>query len=394
MLEFYQNYTFTKVDPTYYVPYLIATAIANMGTKDYLEPENYFYNKSQAIKDNKLDVSSNPISCGFSEDFNCEMYYVLDKDYSSDKLNQLVRLRKELESTSLLKKDGQGKIGIFKISDTQAVVNTNEGELYIDVNADGGGIFICNSSGENKISIKNRNLGENIISRKLLGSKTYTYNDIICSGDKIYCTIKRDTYLWPQMFRTYSGGTNKITVSFKNMSFKQTFHNLNGYGYVKYTKAIIGLYYTELGSLTPILACSPQEITLSRSDSESSGNNHVATKENIGFLRFTHEATKGGYEYHLRVNLIGEENKACLDDFMMDGTVDWSLDFVPNGEIIPRTIIGTDGFAIINDKDTYFMVKNTKKNGQQIFVNGLPNTSDGLEPGVLYNDNGTLKIVQ
>lgn len=56
--------------------------------------------------------------------------------------------------TTLLKKDGTGKIGIFKISDTQAVIDVpNQGKVIIDASTANGGIFIKDSGGIDRVVI-------------------------------------------------------------------------------------------------------------------------------------------------------------------------------------------------------------------------------------------------
>ena len=54
--------------------------------------------------------------------------------------------------TTLLKKDGTGKIGIFKISDTQAVIDVpNQGKVVIDASDDNGGISCIRSEQEKPV---------------------------------------------------------------------------------------------------------------------------------------------------------------------------------------------------------------------------------------------------
>lgn len=80
MLEFYQNFKFSSIDSNYYPAYLIATAIANMGKDDYLNPEAYFNKRTAAIKNNPFDLSNSPVPISYSEDFKSNMYYVLNKE--------------------------------------------------------------------------------------------------------------------------------------------------------------------------------------------------------------------------------------------------------------------------------------------------------------------------
>ncbi|MBE6148531.1 MAG: hypothetical protein E7167_03445 [Firmicutes bacterium] len=80
MLTFYGDFKFSCIDPCYYTPYLIATAIANMGKDDYLNPEFYFQNRTEAIKNNPFSLSSVPVPVCNSAEFNSDLYYILDKE--------------------------------------------------------------------------------------------------------------------------------------------------------------------------------------------------------------------------------------------------------------------------------------------------------------------------
>ena len=61
--------------------------------------------------------------------------------------------------TSLIKKDGQGKIGIFKISDTQAVVKTKDG-CSITIDANTGEIDVKDEKGIERTRITSKSLNE------------------------------------------------------------------------------------------------------------------------------------------------------------------------------------------------------------------------------------------
>lgn len=80
MMEFYENFPFVKIDKEYYKQYLIACAFANMGIDDYLDPENYFQKRIEAIKNNPFELSDKQVPITFSSDFNSDMFYTLNKE--------------------------------------------------------------------------------------------------------------------------------------------------------------------------------------------------------------------------------------------------------------------------------------------------------------------------
>ncbi len=284
--------------------------------------------------------------------------------------------------TTLIKKDGTGKIGIFKISDTQAVVDVpNQGSVVIDASSTNGGIFIRNTSGENKVSIKNGALGSDFIPTEDSdsGAKSFSFSNVLCSGSSGTCSTQRSADLWEDMVETYSNGTNTVTVKFVNMSFRQM---LRYFGATPSgdTTAKVTLYAESSGG--GYSAVASKTLTLYN---VTSGSNYVAELTYQSFS-LTHTSSNA-YTYHLGVEVNGKDHYACLGDFMMQGDVQWSWHYVEKS--IPQTIIGTDGFATIYDNNKYFMVKNTSS-GQQIFAKGL-GTSGTSGSGQLIKKTGAYK---
>lgn len=65
------------------------------------------------------------------------------------------------EITTLVKKDGTGKVGIFKISNTQAVIDIKEqGKVIIDASADSGGIYLVDKDYNAKTIISPKGIDE------------------------------------------------------------------------------------------------------------------------------------------------------------------------------------------------------------------------------------------
>ena len=281
--------------------------------------------------------------------------------------------------TTLLKKDGTGKIGIFRISDTQAVVKTDQGEVLIDASTDNGGIFIRNSSGENKISIKNGVLGSDIIPQEDSdsGSKSFSFSNVLCSGSSGTCSTQRTADLWTDMLDTYSGGTNTVTVTFENVSFRQMLRYFGNTPTGNTTAKII-LYARSGSSFSQVAS---KTLTL---QNVTSGSNYVAelTYQNFSLSYKTNSSNT----LELGVEVNGRDHYACLGDFMMAGNVKWSWSWKQTA--VPQTVIGTDGFATVYDGSKYFMVKNTES-GQKIFAKGLSATKGNNGSGELYVSNTT-----
>ncbi|MBQ6841450.1 MAG: hypothetical protein IJO63_04985 [Bacilli bacterium] len=80
MLAFYQDYDFSSIDKQYYPAYIIATALANMSQKDYLDPTTYFRLRTEAIKQNPFILSETKVPVAHSDDFKGDLYYTVNKE--------------------------------------------------------------------------------------------------------------------------------------------------------------------------------------------------------------------------------------------------------------------------------------------------------------------------
>ena len=292
--------------------------------------------------------------------------------------------------TTLLRKDGTGKIGIFKISKTQAVVDVQgQGSVLIDASSRGG-IYVRNSNGENKISIKNGEIGNDFIPEEYTdtGKKSFSFSNVLCSGSSGTCSTQRSADLWNDMVETYSNGTNTVTVKFINMSFRQMLRYFGSTPTANTTAKVILYAKTGGGSYS---AVATKTLTL---ENVTSGSNYVSELTYQNFT-LTHTSSNA-YTYILSVEVNGKDHYACLGDFMMQGDVEWSWHYVESST--PQTIIGTDGIATIYNNNAYFMVKNTSA-GQKVYAKGL-STSKGVTAGngELYisnaNNDGMVKTLK
>lgn len=292
--------------------------------------------------------------------------------------------------TTLIRKDGTGKIGIFKISKTQAVVDVQgQGSVLIDASSRGG-IYVRNSNGENKISIKNGEIGNDFIPEEFTetGNKTFSFSNVLCSGSSGTCSTQRSADLWEDMVETYSNGTNTVTVKFINMSFRQMLRYFGATPTADTTAKVILYAKTGGGGYS---AVATKTLTL---ENVTSGSNYVSELTYQNFT-LTHTSSSA-YTYLLSVEVNGKDHYACLGDFMMEGSVSWSWHYVESST--PQTIIGTDGIATIYNNNAYFMVKNTST-GQKVYAKGL-STNKGVTAGngELYisnvNNDGMVKTLK
>lgn len=273
------------------------------------------------------------------------------------------------EITTLLKKDGTGKIGIFKISETQAVVKTNQGEVLIDGTDNNGGVYIKDSNGIIKSAIINDSISKYeppTPDEETLGSLTQSSYKTVYTNNSSDSTITSVTLL--DSLKTRNGYTNKIKAAFGREGI-----------YVKVTTGQVSSSYP---SGTPSITLYIQLVrngvavkyfnTTMELYSSSGATCVFQTAIGKGTPLSLEESLNSSTEYSvvLRVVRSGGQYWGTTKIEWMGG-IDVINQYYPI--YTPKTVIGIDGVVAAYNLDTFFKVQNTS-NGQKIFAKGL---SDG-----------------
>lgn len=271
--------------------------------------------------------------------------------------------------TTLLKKDGTGKIGIFKISETQAVVKTNQGEVLIDGTDNNGGVYIKDSNGIIKSAIINDSISKYeppTPDEETLGSLTQSSYKTVYTNNSSDSTITSVTLL--DSLKTRNGYTNKIKAAFGREGI-----------YVKVTTGQVSSSYP---SGTPSITLYIQLVrngvavkyfnTTMELYSSSGATCVFQTAIGKGTPLSLEESLNSSTEYSvvLRVVRSGGQYWGTTKIEWMGG-IDVTNQYYPI--YTPKTVIGIDGVVAAYNLDTFFKVQNTS-NGQKIFAKGL---SDG-----------------
>lgn len=288
------------------------------------------------------------------------------------------------EITTLIKKDGTGKIGIFKISDTQAIVKTNQGEVLIDATDDNGGVYIKNTSNQIKAAIVSGSIEQYIPESSTSGTITRPYSTAL-SSDYIEtgaaggtCTTNIGKTFWDNIWKAQSGYNNIITVSFENFT-------INQYLWKSSSGTPTGRVTVTFSLMKNNTVVSSKAITtgaassLESSQMPNSYNNYITQATNQNF-KLTDSTLYTPYNYSLKVS-VTSSSPNCLGQLRFGGTI--KVTYISSPAYIAKTIIATDGVLSAYDDSKYFMVQNTDK-GQKIFAKGL-NTERGTDgSGELY----------
>lgn len=299
--------------------------------------------------------------------------------------------------TTLLKKDGTGKIGIFKISDTQAVIDVpNQGKVIIDASTANGGIFIKDSGGIDRVVISPLSLNSfGLASTHDLGKASIlkTVND---TQDKDLS----GTVSYSKSF--VAGKTGTLESSFSIVTEINASVMINsGKGYPSATAGYNTLYvtikdttsrttvFTQSLSTLSVTASANNTTTSNISDSKYDGkiypvsikiqvvkgHNYTFSISGTAIVRGNIGGTSSGYdaEVHASLSITSQSNIKLLYTDMC-------------------AYLCVDGMSVAANSELKFDVM---KSGTdlKVLAQGLPTTTSGLSAGQIYKDSsGILRI--
>ena len=279
--------------------------------------------------------------------------------------------------TSLLKKDGQGKIGIYKIDDTKAVVDVhNQGKVIIDASTANGGIFIHDKDDAKRIIISPKTISDSGYMPKNVDVLSGTKNgSSSVNGSTSTYTATTTLTLFSKSI-DYDGTLNLSTL---NISISGINTIVSGMTSMNYTSATIVAVDIKVKNVTNTTSIG----SFSTLKGETSGSINISSKEI--------SVQKGTVEIQLVISsrIVGTS---------LERPTDCSFSYSSNlsSELVPlynsKTIICKDGIISAYDSRRYFMVQNTS-NGQKIYAKGLSDGTDREEgSGELYNSNALLNV--
>ncbi len=265
--------------------------------------------------------------------------------------------------TTLLKKDGTGKIGIFKISDTQAIVDVpNQGKVVIDASSSNGGIFIKDSNFNDKISIIPRSITNSGLkpddSKDWESTKTGSISASSGSSYMQYGSVNR-VNVSGTAISFNSKGTLSISSIVASYSNLQT--TVQGNTTKANTVITVGI---RNGTGSPIV-----EYTMSSSSQTLGSGVNVEIP------------SAGTYYVFFGMKTQCNNGEGKIVSGHADTKVTIKAHFVPS--YIPKTIICTDGLISAFNSESYFMIQNTSS-GQKIYAKGLSTTKGTSGSGELY----------
>lgn len=273
-----------------------------------------------------------------------------------------------IEITTLLKKDGMGKIGIYKISETQAVVDVpNQGKVIIDASESNGGIFVHD----------NQNIPRIIMTPKTIDNSGYAprsndeWKTSVSGSDSVSSSKDSMITTTRTLFSKSIDYDGKLDLSTLNITINniRTLHA----GMTDYTSATIvtAELVVKNGSVSTSMGI------FSTSRGATSGSWSVSNK--------TISINKGDIEVLLIVShgIAGTSYTSTTCNFSYSSYLSSLL--IPAYQA--KTVLCKNGIITAHGSTSYFCIENTD-DGQDIRVEGLPEWSESLEKGRLCYIDG------
>ena len=288
-------------------------------------------------------------------------------------LNNYKKSSSGSEITTLLKKDGTGKIGIFKISDTQAIIDVpNQGKVIIDASEDSGGIRIYDKDDKEKITIS----PDDVDISSLIANTDYTET----IGNIGEITLTRSTYV----------DTNNIT----HTVFSGTIYTVPASDGSLYVKGL-SVYVQEWKDSGAATTNTGYKATMSLYVGNDSVSTQFGRTEDVYYGNGTvtiNASSAKEYDISNSVTIRVRIDTTTNNTTISAASIGVSCDACYILKQQPRTVISRNGVCSFIDKDRLFAVINGD-NKQDVYFKGLPSSTTGLSKGQLYSDsNGFVKI--
>ena len=266
--------------------------------------------------------------------------------------------------TTVIKKDGTGKIGIFNIDDNKVVIDVlNQGKVIIDATEGSGGIYIEDNDGVDKIAITTKTLEDSgmlpaVDSADELSISGNMAGSCVSSGNYMQYGNETKITISNQYYNSGTLTLNRVSIPISNIIHKniQSSATVNGNASFRF----------EIRSLSGEVLYASAETT---------------TSINLSGITVI---LNGGYcEMCLIAKSRCSAYSPCKTTFDMSYMVSGVISF---SSYKPRTLICQDGFLSAFDANHYFMVKNSTS-GQEIYARGLSDKKGTDGTGKLYTSS-------
>ncbi len=301
--------------------------------------------------------------------------------------------------TTLLKKDGTGKIGIFKISDTQAVIDVpNQGKVIIDASTANGGIFIKDSGGIDRIIISPLSLNSfGVASTHDLGTAFILKNINENHDEDLSGTVSYSKSFTAGKSGTLESSFSVITDISASVSIER------GKGYPSATSGYNSLTVSikDTTSGTTVFTQSLSALSVTASANNTTNTNNYADSKTDGKtypVSIKIQVIKGhNYTLSISGTAIVRTNAGGTPSQTYEVIVQSHLSITSNNAIKLLytdmcAYLCVDGMSVAANSELKFDVMKSGTN-LKVLAQGLPTTTSGLSAGQIYKDSsGILRI--
>lgn len=271
--------------------------------------------------------------------------------------------------TSVIKKDGTGKIGVLRINTDTVIVDVpNQGKVIIDGTEHSGGIYVKDSEDNDNIVISTKTLEDSGMLPAVNASQTIAENRSIdgsCTSSGNYMQYGSEEQI-ALVSKYYNSGT--MTLSNVSISVAEIKHTNKNSGTIVNGDTS---FRFEIVSFSGDVVYSSQEFATSE-DVKS-----IAIKDISVVL------TSGYYNMRLMAKSRCAAYSPCETTFYLTYNIQGTISF---SNYKAKTLICKDGFLSAYDANHYFMVKNSTS-GQDIYARGLSNKKGDDGTGKLYTSS-------
>lgn len=301
--------------------------------------------------------------------------------------------------TTLLKKDGTGKIGIFKISDTQAVIDVpNQGKVIIDASTANGGIFIKDSGGIDRVVISPLSLDSfGLASTHDLGTAIILKNINENHDEDLSGTVS-----YSKSFTAGKSGTLESSFSvITDISASVSIERGKGYPSATsgYNSLTVSIKDTTNGTTVFTQSLSALSVTASANNTTNTNNYADSKTDGKTYPVSIKIQVIKGHNYTLSISgtAIVRTNAGGTPSQTYEVIVQSRLSITSNKAIKLLytdmcAYLCVDGMSVAANSELKFDVM---KSGTdlKVLAQGLPTTTSGLSAGQIYKDSsGILRI--
>ena len=301
--------------------------------------------------------------------------------------------------TTLLKKDGTGKIGIFKISDTQAVIDVpNQGKVIIDASTANGGIFIKDSGGIDRVVISPLSLNSfGVASTHDLGTAS-----ILKNINEIHDEDLSGTVSYSKSFTAGKSGTLESSFSvITDISASVSIERGKGYPSATsgYNSLTVSIKDTTNGTTVFTQSLSALSVTASANNTTNTNNYADSKTDGKTYPVSIKIQVIKGHNYTLSISgtAIVRTNAGGTPSQTYEVIVQSRLSITSNKAIKLLytdmcAYLCVDGMSVAANSELKFDVMKSGTN-LKVLAQGLPTTTSGLSAGQIYKDSsGILRI--